>query len=423
MPISNRLFDNGIRLITEPIATTEAVAIGFWFSSGSRDEREGERGVTHFVEHMLFKGAHSLSSREIARFFDRAGGYVNAFTEREMLCVHCVVPSTCAASAAKTLIDMIYESHFTDESIEKERSVIISEILSTLDDPEETGMDMAIEAMYPGHPFSRPIAGTVRDVESLSSREIRDYYRSLLESMPPVVTVAGRFDEHDVASIIASIRAPCAIYSREAVPRPDSGKPVWNAGSRFPRSAFEQSQLFISYRLPVMTSAREWYALSMLNAMLGETVSSRLYQSVREERGLCYSIGSFFSINRDCGFLTAFAAVPSENTVPTLETMLAEIDRAARDGFTPFEIEDARMHVGGEMQLAAEDSENRMKRLARQWFYDREILDIADSANVIHSVSEGDVALFLAYMGNRENRSLVAYANGKGSREAKKRWK
>jgi predicted Zn-dependent peptidase len=419
MPISNRLLDNGIRLIIEPIATTEAVAIGFWFPSGSREERDGERGLTHFVEHLLFKGTPSLSSRDIARFFDRAGGYANAFTEREMLCLHCTVPAPCAAEALRILASMAFDSTLTDEAIERERTVIVSEILSALDDPEETGMDIALESMFHGHGFSFPIAGTVEGISSFKAPAIRDFYREFLSSASPVVTVAGKIDESEIASFLSSVVVP----HRDAVIGAGTARPVWHGGTLVRRSSFEQSQLFVSYPLPVVARAREWHALSMLNAILGETASSRLYQSVREERGLCYSVGSFFSVNRDCAFFTAFAGVPSRNTGEAIEIMIAEIERARSLGFTPSEIEDARMHVAGELSLAAEDSENRMKRLARLWFYNRELPDIAESANVIHSVKEGDLGELLAGMGRERDRSLVVFANGKGSREARRRWK
>lgn len=424
MPINNRVLENGIRLITEPIATTEAVAIGFWFPSGSRDEGLNERGVTHFTEHMLFKGTRSLSSYDIARFFDRAGGYVNAFTEREMLCVHCVVPSMFTLDAVRMLVSMIYDSLFTDDAIEKERSVIISEVLSALDDPEETGMDKALESMYPAHSFSYPIAGTVADVKSLANEDIRQFYHTYFESVGPVVTIAGRFNVDEVELFLASVLFSGKNHSwRTDAERANDTKPVWSSGSIFPRSSFEQSQLFISFPLPLIHSAREWYALSMLNAMLGDTVSSRLYQRTREEMGLCYSIGSFFAVNRDSAFLTAFAAVPSEKTLKALDTMIAEIERAVTGGFTDVEIDDSRKHLAGELFLAAEDTENRMKRLARQWFHNSEILDITELANVINSVSVDELTRFLSCIGNSLDRSLVVYANRKGLREAKKRWK
>lgn len=418
MPINNRILENGIRLVTEPIATTEAVAIGFWFPAGSRDEGPGECGITHFVEHMLFKGTHDLSAYDIARFFDRIGGYVNAFTEREMLCVHCLVPRQYASEAIDVLLRMIYESSFTNDDIEKERSVITSEILSALDDPEETGMDHALASMYQGHAFSRPIAGTVDDVQSITAKQLRDFCLSFLQAHLPVVTVAGNVDEEMIASRLARLEfGQCLSDSRK------SSVPKWTQGVSLPVSRFGQSQIYISYPIRDLSALKAWYAFSALNAIIGDTVSSRLYQSLRENKGLCYSVGSFFLCNRDSAFWMACSAVPPERTAETVDAALEEISRLKISGVSSDEIADAKNHLRGELLLSAEDTENRMKRLARQWFFAGEILSIPESARLIESIRDEDVRIFPDYLLNEGERSLVVFADKKRVREAGKKWK
>jgi predicted Zn-dependent peptidase len=418
MPINNRVLENGIRLITEPIAATEAVAIGFWFPRGSRDESAGEEGITHFVEHMLFKGTADLSAYELARFFDRIGGYFNAFTEREMLCVHCLVPSQHALASVDVLSRMIYDSCMADEDIERERSVIVSEILSSLDDPEETGLDLALASMYPDHPYARPVGGSVEEVESLSRDSIRSYRDFLLRSVSPVVAVAGNFDPDAITDRLSGISAcgAASLASSDTVPQ-------WRPGLSLPVSRFAQSQIFLSCPVQGLDSAASWYSFSLLNAIIGDSVSSRLYQSLREEKGLCYSVGSFFVRARDAAFWMACAAVPPEKTSAAVFALVEEIDRVRSSGFTPLEFEDATEHLCGDLLLSSEDIENRMKRLARQWFYNGEIHTVSDSISLVRSLDPSITRSFIETSLRSSDQSLLVYAEKRQTKEIRKKWK
>lgn len=418
MPINNRVLENGIRLITEPIAATEAVAIGFWFPRGSRDEGSGEEGVTHFVEHMLFKGTANLSAYDIARFFDRIGGYFNAFTERETLCVHCLVPRQHVLSSIDILSRMVYESRMVDDDIERERSVIVSEILSSLDDPEETGLDLALESMYPDHAFSRPVAGTVDAIESLSGDAIRSYRDALLRSVRPLVAVAGNFDADAVALMLSglSVDGPADSVGARDMPR-------WKSGISLPLSRFAQSQIFLSCPVTGLETAAAWYSFSALNAIIGDSVSSRLYQSLREEKGLCYSVGSFFMRARDVAFWMACAAVPPEKTSEAVFALAGEMDRLRSSGFTASEFEDAQEHLCGDLLLSSEDIENRMKRLARQWLYNGEVLTINESIALVRSLDAGRSLPFIETSLRNDSQSLLVYSGKKQTKEIRKKWK
>ena len=418
MPINNRVLENGIRLITEPIAATEAVAIGFWFPRGSRDERAGEEGITHFVEHMLFKGTADLSAYELARFFDRIGGYFNAFTEREMLCVHCLVPGQHALASVDVLSRMIYDSCMADEDIERERSVIVSEILSSLDDPEETGLDLALASTYPDHPYARPVGGSVLEVESLSRDSIRSYRDSLLRSVSPVVAVAGNFDPDAIAVRLSGISA-CSATSLSS----SDTFPQWRSGLSLPVSRFAQSQIFLSCPIVGLDSAASWHSFSLLNTIIGDSVSSRLYQSLREEKGLCYSVGSFFVRARDAAFWMACAAVPPEKTSAAAFALIEEIDRVRSSGFTPLEFEDAMEHLCGDLLLSSEDIENRMKRLARQWFYNGEIYTVSDSISLVRSLDPSIARSFIETSLRSSDQSLLVYAEKRQTKEIRKKWK
>jgi len=419
MPINNCVLSNGIRLITEPIVATKAVAIGFWFSSGSRDEGEGEFGITHYAEHLLFKGSDSQSAFDIARFFDRIGGYVNAFTEREMVCVHCCIPGMYTEEALEVLIHMIWNASFHENDIEVERSVIISEILASQDDPDEMGMDRAISLIYPGNAYSRPIAGTEADIMSLSAEKLREFYELRFKNIRPLVSIAGNFN-----SITAKAKISRISFDRtDNSPLPENNKLLWQPGVFFPRSVFKQSQVYLSYPMTGGRTSRDWFSWAIINAIIGDTVSSRLNQSLRERKGLCYSVFSFFVFNRDSAFWMAATNVPPEKTYETVDTLLSEIDEIRKINFNRREFDEAKTHLIGELLLSEEDTENRMKRLARQFFLNGSVFDIDGFIQTLNEIGFNEVNLLLKDSLIDTKRSLVLYTGKKESREMEKKWK
>jgi predicted Zn-dependent peptidase len=418
MPLTDRLLENGIRLITEPIAATKAVAIGFWFSCGSRDETQGLFGVTHFIEHMLFKGTDRYSAFAIARFFDSIGGYLNAFTEREYLCFYCVVPFNKVTESFDIMLDMVFRSVIRDDDVEKERSVIVSEVLSSLDDAEETGTDVAVATLYAGHGLSRPIAGSVEDVESLSADAIRAQYRNLLDSVPLLVTVAGNVDPELIARQLGEVSYKATLsLAVKSVP------PTWNPGRFFVESRFSQSQVFLSFPLRSVSSPDDWFSWAIINAIIGDSVSSRLFQNLREKRGLCYSLYSFYSCNRDSALWSAYLAVPPERTREAVESLLAELESVRSNGVSDTEVIDAQGHISGELLLSAEDTENRMKRLARQFFYGGKMLSIEESIDCVMMLSREDIASRITSAFGSQDESLIVYAGKKSLKECKKIWR
>lgn len=419
MPLTERVLPNGIRLITEPIATTKAVAIGFWFRMGSRDEREGEAGLTHFAEHLLFKGTARRTSAEISRFFDRAGGYANAFTERELTCLHCLVPATFAFEALSVLADMAWASAPSDSDSELERSVIESEILSALDDPEDTGSDVAMSLMYPGHPIARPIAGTLRDIRGIGSKDVKDFLSRRLGSIAPLVTVAGSFDESALESAIRELSSGLSFHE----PIPEAPTPAWRPGRHLPISRFGQSQLFLSYPIATDRTVEDWFAWSMVNAITGGTVGSRLFQALRERSGLCYSVYSACSFGRDAALWGAYAATPKETTAKTASLLVAEMETIAREGLTDQEIADAKTHVIGELILSAEDTENRMKRLARQFLFGKKVYTVDECVNVLEGIEPQAIHARVREAFLPSSASLVVYSDKKRAKECERSWR
>lgn len=386
MPQTDRILSNGLHLITEPIAATKTVAIGFWFSRGSRDEEPGDYGITHFIEHMLFKGTPSHSAYDIARFFDRIGGYINAFTERELMCLYCVIPHDHAKEAIDILVDMIRHSLMDDAEIEKERSVIVSEILASLDDAEEMGIEKALEKIFLEHGLARPIAASVHDVESLECPRIRDYYRACFQNSSPLVTVAGNIQASKIQAQLEALS-----FQTGKPPALDSSIPLFHSGNHGIKSRFGQSQIMLSYPIPRLDTEKDWFSWSIINAIIGDTVSSRLFQSLREQRGLCYSLFSFTALHRDSFLWAVYTATPPEKTAETVKTLRMELDLVGAAGFSEVEIADAKSHLTGEMLLSLDDIENRMKRLARQFLYNGQVLSIEESMNLLIQINADDI--------------------------------
>ncbi len=416
MPIADRVLTNGIRLVTEPIDAAQSAAIGFWFYLGSRDESPREAGSTHFVEHLLFKGTARRSASDIARFFDRVGGYVNAFTERECVCLMCVVPPECTAEAMDVLADMTSSSVLDSREIELERTVILSEILSLHDDPDETGMETALALMYPEQPFSRPIAGTFDGISALDSEILRSKYESAFAGGPDLVTAAGVIDETLLSGVLG-------LFPSCVGRRPDTASPSWNAGYFARRSAYSQTQLYLSFPLFEPRTGEVWSRWALINAITGDMVSSRLFQSLREEKGLCYSVYSFFSFGRDAALWMASLSTPSERTMFAYRSLLDEIAKLTDKGISELEVADAASHLIGEMRLSSDDTEYRMKRLARQILLSGSAITIQESSRIITSIGHERLTETVRSMFVHDTMNVVVYGDKRNVKECGRIWK
>ncbi len=416
MPIADRVLENGIRLVTEPIVAAQSAAIGFWFYSGSRDERMDEEGATHFIEHLLFKGTPRRSASDIARFFDRVGGYVNAFTERECVCLMCVVPRERAEEAVSLMAEMVCSSALETRDMELERSVILSEILSAHDDPDEVGMETALSLMFPGHGLSRPIAGTREALNALDARILRGMYANTFARGPELVSAAGCLDESALSRVIGSF-PPIGDRVRDTV------APSFRSGRFARRSPFSQAQLYLSFPLNEPRTPEAWCAWALINAISGDMVSSRLFQSLREEKGLCYSVFSFAQFGRDSAFWMASLSTPPERSLPAYRSLLDEIERLADSGVTEAEVGDAASHIVGEMRLSSEDTEYRMKRLARQVLHSGRAATIEETSEIILATGHDGLSAAIRSAFSPQSMNVVFFADKKSVKECEKLWK
>lgn len=425
---------NGITLIAEPIEAVRTAAIGFWFNCGSRYEKEGHRGVSHFAEHMLFKGTESRSAFDIAAAFDRMGGYANAFTEREQVCLYCVVPAVHAEAALDILCDMSEHSVFPDAEIERERSVIESEITASLDDPEEAALDAVAEILWPDNPLSLPIAGTVEDVQKLDADFLRSWYADYFQNGDLTVCVSGNIDTDGIFRRLEKMAfrarkpAPQAISpSLQEIDKtlsPDKTACAKEAEAdsalkpfadekhgriQFVTADFQQEQFFVLYPLPLPFSLKQYYAWAVLNALIGDTMSSRLFQALREKSGYCYTVYSFFSMYADCGYWCAYACAPKKNAAEIVAVMRSELALLLEKGFSGDEVQAAEEHVCGEEIINAEDTEHRMKRLARCRFFGFEQTNFDESIEAIRCLSDADLVCELGRLLNPAEEKTVVY--------------
>ena len=305
MSIVKKVLTNNTVLITEPIATVKTAAIGFWFSVGSRYENENQRGISHFVEHMIFKGTPTRSAFEIACAFDRIGGYVNAYTEREQLCVQCVVPSQYAEYALEILCDMTQNSMFSPEQVEKERSVIENEIISALDDPEEAALDAVAEAVWPKQSISQNICGTTDSIKKINTEDLINWYKKHIVEGERVICIAGNVNVREISKKLSMSPMQTKIEALSHF----NVVPEWKDGLHCIEADFQQEQILLLYPLQTPISKEMYYSWAILNALIGDTMSSRLFQSLREQSGFCSNVYSFFNICSYCVFCLTYSSI------------------------------------------------------------------------------------------------------------------
>jgi predicted Zn-dependent peptidase len=380
--IYRRTIGERSELVVDTMAAAEVAAIGFWYRRGSRDETApggaAPPGSTHFIEHLLFKGTQLRTAYGIAREIDRIGGSLNAFTEREAVVLTALVPAEGFEAAVAVLADMTGASRFEPDETERERAVIINELAAAAEDPEEAAADAFYEELWPGHPLGRRIGGSVADIEALSAADLAGHYRRNYRGAPALVSVAGGVDADRAAGALAA-----AFRGMDPAPdAPDVRRPPETAGG--PRIAFRPAaaqniQLFYGAFTPRPAGPEEYYAAQLANAAIGEAMSSRLFQELRERLGLCYTVGSGVASFSDSFLWNAYAATTVEDAAALADTLIKEIRRALAGGLRPEEIADAKSHLIGAFKLAAGDYEYRMRRIGRHLLLGLEPFEVGRS--------------------------------------------
>ncbi|HJW00415.1 MAG TPA: pitrilysin family protein [Arthrobacter sp.] len=393
--VRRSVLPGGVRVLTEAMPGQRSATIGFWVGVGSRDEAPGQHGSTHFLEHLLFKGTKRRTALEIASAFDEVGGESNAATAKESTCYFARVLDTDLPMAIDVIADMITGAVLDPAEMEQERDVILEEIAMDSDDPTDVAHENFVAAVLGTHPLGRPIGGTPSAIRAVARDSVWEHYRRYYRPDELVITAAGGL-EHDVVCGLVVDALHTAGWSLEPDAAPverrstDRAEIIGTAGLHVVKRAVEQANIIMGCPTIVATDERR-YVMSVLNAVLGGGMSSRLFQEIREKRGLVYSTYSFASSYADAGYFGMYAGCTPSKVRQVLELLGAELDKLAEGGISDDELRKAVGQLCGGIVLALEDTGSRMSRLGRAELVSGEYQDIDETLRQIKSVTAEEV--------------------------------
>lgn len=393
---------NGIRVVSETLPKSRSVSIGVWVKVGSRHEPKELGGISHFIEHMFFKGTARRSARDIAIEIDALGGEMNAFTSQETTTYYVKVLDEHLPKAVDILSDILISSMFDPAEIEKERKVILEEIKGVEDSPDDYIHELFTSTVWPDHPLGRPILGTRETIKALDHNHIISYIESYYSPKEIVVSVAGNF-EHD--AMIDLLNESLGKYSRQGIPKKEE-PPRFNHAIFVKKKQLEQVQLCLGCK-GIHFTHEDRFVISALNGVLGSGMSSRLFQEVREQNALAYSIYSYVMSYRDAGLFTVYAGTDPANAVQVVKLIMKEFRKIKEEGITKAEEERVKNQIKGNLVLSLESSNSHMSRLARQEIYYGKYISVDDIIKGIEKVTAADVQRLAQQLFTPENISLT----------------
>jgi len=362
--IAKSVLHNGIRVISETMPHSHSVSIGIWITNGSRHDRKENSGVAHFIEHLLFKGTTSRTALDIAREIDSVGGVLNAFTCREYVCYYAKVLSAALPKAVSLLSDIFMNSLFDPVEIEKERKVVLQEIRMQMDNPDSYIHDLYCRSFWKSHPLGMSVIGTEESVGSLSRDILVDTMTGRFRAEEIIISAAGKVSHRELVDLLTPLFADVPQGRCEK----DDVLPVHRKHVEVIDKDLEQVHLCLGTRaLPQDSSKR--YVGYMLNTILGGSISSRLFQEVREDKGLAYSVYSYVMSHSDAGTMVVYAGTKQDKLIEVIEIILHQLKRLKYDSVADAEIAFAREHLKGNLLLSLESTDNRMTKLAKNEIY------------------------------------------------------
>jgi predicted Zn-dependent peptidase len=352
-------------VVTEYIPSVRSASVGVWVGVGSRDEGRSVAGAAHFLEHLLFKATPTRSAVEIAQAVDAVGGELNAFTTREHTCYYAHVLDTDLELAVDLVADVVLRGRCATEDVEVERDVVLEEIAMRDDDPEDSLGDVFLTAMFGDHPVGRPVIGSVESIETMTRAQLHSFHVRRYTPERMIVAVAGNIDHDVVLSLVRQHFGPRLEAGRTAVaPRKGAGRVGGKPSLLVVDRDGEQTHVSLGVRTPGRHWGHRW-ALSVLNTALGGGLSSRLFQQIRESRGLAYSVYSTVDTFADSGALSVYAGCQPERFDEVIRVTTDVLEGVARDGITADECRIAKGSLRGGLVLGLEDSGSRMHRIGR----------------------------------------------------------
>ncbi|MCE3011295.1 MAG: insulinase family protein [Proteobacteria bacterium] len=353
------VLENGLTVVSEAHPQSHAVSIGVWVLTGTRDEPESDAGVSHFLEHMVFKGTKTRSAFQIAKSLEQLGGDLNAFTTRENTCYHALVLKDHWRQGLEVLSDLVSGMDFSKADYALEKSVILQEIAMSDDNIEELIYDIYLEKALPKSPLGKPILGTVASIAAMKASKLKDYYKSRYSGNNLILAAAGNIDHQDLVD-----EAKKLLGKKKKVRLPSSRmKPSHRAFRHVEERQVEQLHFLSGFPSASFKDKHRFEAF-IVNALLGGGMTSRLYQSVREKKGLVYSIHSSLNTFDDFGLINIYAACEPKNMRSVVKNIVREIQKARKRGITSAELKMYQTQVSGSILLGSDDIDNRMQSIA-----------------------------------------------------------
>ncbi|NLJ57393.1 MAG: insulinase family protein [Tissierellia bacterium] len=388
--IKKHTLDNGLRIVMEKIDYVRSASIGIWVNVGSNNENEETNGLSHFIEHMLFKGTERRKANEIAEDIDNLGGQLNAFTSKECTCYYVKVLDENIKEALDILADMFFNSLFLQEEIEKEISVVIEEIKMYEDSPEDIAYDKLAEIVFKGSPMAYNILGTEKNLKTFNTEKVKKYMEDNYSPSNTVIAVAGSFDEEE---LIKEIEEKFKDWKNKEVYQQYIESP-YQRKVKGVNKDLEQLHMCIGNRT-FGRHSKNYHSLLVLNNLFGGTMSSRIFQEVREKKGLVYSIYSFLSNYKNTGIFTIYAGMSYEQLEEALRTIFKEMASIKKGNITQAEFNRAKQQIKGNYILSLESTSSRMSAIGRRELLYNEILypeEVIDAINTVEMKDVIDVA-------------------------------
>jgi predicted Zn-dependent peptidase len=384
--VNKTILNNGIRILTQKMPNFHSVSMGVWVNAGARDESPSESGLSHFIEHMIFKGTEKRTSFQIAKEFDAIGGQTNAFTSSENTCYYAKVMDTHLETVVDMLSDIFLNSVFDEKEIENERAVILQEIGMIEDSPDEYVHVLSGQNFWGNHSLGRSVLGTPENVKQFNADSIKAFFRRFYQPERIVISVAGNLEHNR----FVDLAGPLFESIQPGNGFPERTKPEGCCRLNMHYKNLEQVHICLGAKGLSITDPQR-YALSLLNTILGGNMSSRLFQEVREKRGLAYSVYSFISSYVDAGMFGAYTGVTPNNAYKSSKLILKEISRLKENRVDPVELRHAKEYTKGNLMLASESNDNQMVRLAQNETHFGRFIPLQDIVDKIEAVTEDDI--------------------------------
>ena len=384
--IVREVFANGLRLVTESMPDVRSVSVGVWLTRGSRHEDDERTGIAHFVEHMLFKGTARRTAEDIAQAIDSIGGQLDAFTAKECASYYIKVLDEHLPRAFDILSDLVLNPAFRDEDIKREKKVVLEEIKMVEDTPDDLVHELFTQQFWQGHPLGRPILGTRETVEQLTRESLREYFRRAYAARNFIISAAGNLEHDRVRELVSGAFGVLPVEGQPV----QSSAPVVVPKLIVRNKEFEQSHVCLGAS-SYPQDHEDRYVSYILNTVLGGSMSSRLFQNVREKRGLAYAVASSLSAYRDAGSLTVYAGCDTQVVGEVIDLVVEELRGIKAAPMPEMELRRAKDHLKGSLMLSLENTASRMSHLARQELYFERQFGLDETLAGVESVTADDV--------------------------------